>query len=257
MKIARDLSIKITGIILVFILPLSLSAQKLHIKWAKIPAGTFMMGSPANEAEREEDETQHSVTLNAFKVSKCEITFKQYDIFCNATGRAMPGDEGLGRKRRPVINVSWEDARAFAEWAGGRLPTEAEWEYAARAGTVTPFNTGNCLNAGRINYNGTKPYEGCNRGTFRKKTLPVGTFDPNKWGLFDVHGNVFEWCNDYYGPLSKEAQIDPKGPSMGAFHVIRGGSWDSEGKQCRSAHRTFSSDPANNIGFRIVTDSRD
>jgi sulfatase modifying factor 1 len=243
---------KLAGIIVISLVPFTISAQKPHIKWVKIPEGTFIMGSPATEAGREDDETQHQVTLSAFRISLCEITFKQYDLFCKATGRIKPGDEGWGRKKRPVINVSWEDAKAFADWAGCRLPTEAEWEYAARAGTTTPFNTGNCLSTARINYNGTKPYFGCSKGTYREKTVSVGTYDSNNWGVFDMHGNVFEWCGDYYGALPTESQIDPKGPSMGAFHVIRGGSWNSEGVYCRSAHRTFSRDRSNNIGFRVV-----
>jgi formylglycine-generating enzyme len=243
---------KLAGIIVISLFPFIVIAQKPHIKWAKIPAGTFMMGSPATEAGREDDEILHQVTSNAFKISIYEITFKQYDLFCKSTGRNLPGDEGWGRKRRPVINVTWEDAKAFADWAGCRLPTEAEWEYAARAGTSTPFNTGNCLNTTSANYNGTKPFPDCQRGTYKEKTVPTGSFKSNYWGLFDMHGNVFEWCSDYYGKLASESQIDPKGPSMGTFHVIKGGGWNSEGVFCRSAHRTFSRDRSNNIGFRVV-----
>jgi formylglycine-generating enzyme required for sulfatase activity len=244
---------KFAGIIVISLVPFTITAQKPHIKWAEISAGTFMMGSPATEAGREDDETQHQVTLNAFKISICEITFKQYDLFCTETGRSKPGDEGWGRKNRPVINVTWEDAKAFADWAGSRLPTEAEWEYAARAGSTTPFSTGSCLDADDGNYDGSKPYSECDKGTYKGKTVSVGTYDPNRMGLFDMHGNVFEWCSDYYGALQTEFQIDPKGPSMGAFHVIRGGSWNSEGVYCRSAHRTFARDSSNNIGFRVVT----
>jgi formylglycine-generating enzyme required for sulfatase activity len=243
---------KLAGIIVISLVPFTISAQKPHIKWVKIPEGTFIMGSPATEAGRENDETQHQVTLSAYKISIYEVTFKQYDKFCIATGRTKPGDEGWGRKYRPVINVTWEDAKAFADWAGCRLPTEAEWEYAARAGTISPFNTGLCLNTNGVNYDGTKPYYECNEGIFRKKTVSVGSFFSNKLGIYDMHGNVFEWCNDYYGPLSAKTLIDPKGSTMGAFHVIRGGGWNSEAVFCRSAHRTFSSDRSNNIGFRVV-----
>lgn len=243
---------KLAGIITMSLFPFIIIAQKPHIKWANIPAGTFMMGSSANEPGREDDETQHQVTLNAFKISIFEITFKQYDLFCNATGRNLPGDEGWGRKNRPVINVTWEDAKAFADWAGCRLPTEAEWEYVARAGTTTPFNTGSCLKGTEANFDGTKSYSDCEKGTFKGKTVPVGTFDSKHWGVFNMHGNVFEWCSDYYGTLPSESQIDPKGPSMGALHVIRGGGWSSPAAYCRSAHRTFSRDRGNNIGFRVV-----
>lgn len=243
---------KFAGIILTSLIPLTFSVQKPHIMWVDIPAGTYMIGSPAGEKDREEDEIRHMVTLNAFSISQSEVTFKQYDLFCRATGRKLPEDEGWGRKNRPVINVTWEDAKAFADWAGCRLPTEAEWEYAARAGTVTPFNTGSCLSTSEGNFNGTKPYSDCPKGIFKGKTVPVGTYEKNRFGLFDMHGNVFEWCSDYYGPVLSQAQIDPKGPPMGAFHVIRGGSWDSEGVYCRSAHRTFSRGPGNNIGFRVA-----
>jgi formylglycine-generating enzyme required for sulfatase activity len=245
---------RLMGIVVLILLTTTIFAQKkLHIKWVTIPSITFMMGSPASETGRENDETQHQVTLSAYKISIYEITFKQFDKFCVATGRSKPDDEGWGRKYHPVINVTWEDAKAFADWAGCRLPTEAEWEYAARAGSISSFNTGQCLNTNEANYDGTKSYNECSKGIFRKKTVLVGSFFSNKLGIYDMHGNVFEWCQDYYGPLSAETQNDPKGPSMGAFHVIRGGAWNSEAVYCRSAHRTFSSDPGNNIGFRVVS----
>jgi serine/threonine protein kinase len=216
------------------------------IEWASIPAGTFTMGSPSNEPTRENDETQHEVTLSAFKMSKYEVTFEQYDAFCEATKREKPDDNGWGRGKRPVINVSWDDAAAFASWMGCRLPTEAEWEYACRAGTTTPYNTGDKLSETQANYDGSK-------------TMIVGTYTPNAWGLYDMHGNVEEWCSDWYdwyGDYKAGVQVNPKGPSIGkTYRIIRGGSFTSEAYKCRSALRLCcqQSEHFYSWGFRLVS----
>ncbi|MDR2913223.1 MAG: SUMF1/EgtB/PvdO family nonheme iron enzyme [Tannerella sp.] len=233
---------------------------KIPIEWVDIPAGTFTMGSPASEAERRDNETQHQVTLNEFKMSKYAITFDQYDAFCEATGRNKPSDSGWGRGKHPVINVSWDDATAFAQWLGGgcRLPTEAEWEYACRAGTTTPFHTGNNLTTSQANYHGDYPYKNNTKGEYRGKTLPVGSFSSNAWGLHDMHGNVWEWCQDWYYDYPTGAVNNPKGPSSGTFRVLRGGGWDFGGRHCRSAARScnyFVVAPGrrpDSIGFRLV-----
>lgn len=231
------------------------SVQKPTIEWIEIPAGTFMMGSPTDEAGRKSNEIQHPVTLSAFKISKYEITFEQFDLFCEDTGREKPHDAGWGRKNRPVINVNWHDAKAFADWMGCRLPTEAEWEYACRAGTTTPFNTGNNLTTSQANYNGNFPYENNPKGEFCAKTLPIGSFAPNAWGIYDMHGNVWEWCSDWFDDYPETAQTNPEGPASGTFRVFRGGGWRNYAQICRSAFRFnyFPDYHHFNIGFRLVS----
>jgi formylglycine-generating enzyme len=241
---------------------IGVSEPKLTIEWVQIPAGTFTMGSPNNEPERQSIEgPQHQVSISTFKMSKYEITFEQYDAFCDATGRAKPGDEGWGRDDRPVINVSWEDAVAFAAWMGPgyRLPTEAEWEYACRAGTTTPFNTGSCLSTSQANYLGHYLYNTCPAGLYLEKSIPVGSYAPNAWGLFDMHGNVSEWCSDWSRPggYSAASQTNPTGPDWGWSRVLRGGSWFNHGRNCRSAYRLNLEPSYRNysIGFRLVVPS--
>ncbi len=233
----------------------TITVNGVNFEMVAIKAGTFTMGSPASEVNRGGDETQHQVTLSAFKMSKYEVTFEQYDLFCDATGRSKPDDAGWGRGNRPVINVSWDDATAFAEWMGCRLPTEAEWEYACRAGTTTPFSTGNNLTSSQANYNGNDPYNNNAKGEYREKTMPVGSFAANAYGLFDMHGNVWEWCSDWYGDYSTSAQTNPKGASSGSYRVCRGGSWSSDTRNCRAARRTsFPPDDSSiGLGFRLVS----
>jgi formylglycine-generating enzyme required for sulfatase activity len=257
------------------------------VEWVAIPAGTFTMGSPSYETDRESDEgPQHPVSLSGFKMSKYEVTVEQFGVFINATGYKTEAEKegwswtwsgsdwvkkyglswktdengtirGNNGKSHPVINVSWNDATAFAEWMGCRLPTEAEWEYACRGGTTSPFNTGSCLGSSQANYNGNYPYSTCGKGTYLQKTMPVGSYAPNAWGLYDMHGNVLEWCSDWFGDYSSSPQTNPKGPSSGSYRVLRGGSWDNYGRYCRSAYR-ISIVPSyrfNGIGFRLVVPS--
>ncbi len=259
---------------------------KPTIQWVAISAGTFTMGSPYNQAYRKDDETPHQVTLNAFKMSKYEITNIQYSAFLNAKnigkdGKCATGaypnepliyesgdnyDWGLhyvngqwvpvvGYENHPVIHVTWYGASEFATYMGCRLPTEAEWEYACRAETTTHFNTGICLTTTQANYNGDFPMEWCGKGVDKCKTIPVGSFAPNAWGLYDMHGNVYEWCNDWYGLYSNDAQTNPQGPASGKFRVFRGGSWASIARFCQSAYRscTEQEDSGYTIGFRVVS----
>ena len=265
----------------------TLSAQKPYIEWANIPAGTFTMGSPETEVDRSIGETQHQVTLSAFKMSKYEVTVAQFKAFVDATGYKTDAEKGTGgimgsakwkdgkvefkeginwqcdiignlrlstEYNHPVIHVSWNDAIAFAKWIGCRLPTEAEWEYACRAGTSTPFNTGSNLTTAQANYCGNIPYDNHPTGDYIGNTMPVGSFTPNVWGLYDMHGNVWEWCSDRYGDYKITGQTNPQGRSKGTRRVIRGGSWCMSAGACRSANRLdFNPNIRNfDIGFRLV-----
>jgi formylglycine-generating enzyme required for sulfatase activity len=173
-------------------------------------------------------------------MGKYSVTFAQYDLFCEATGREKPF--GFSRENLPVSRVNWDDAKAFAEWMNCRLPTEAEWEYAARANTTTPFYTGNSLTHAKANFDGKGP-------------LPVGSFPPNAFGLFDMHGNIWEWCNDWYGAYGTTDVSNPQGSDTGKRKIIRGGGWRDPASKCRSAFRCGGEPPGargTGIGFRLV-----
>ena len=218
--------------------------DKPDIEFADLPGGTFMMGSPVTEQGRKEDEIQHKITLSAFKMSKYCITFAQYDVFCEATGRVKPW--GFKRGNMPVSQITWYDAQAFAGWMGCRLPTEAEREYAARANTTTPFYTGDSLTLDQAYFNNNSGME----------AKPVGSFPPNAFGLYDMHGNMGEWCSDWYGEYNIDEKMNPKGPETGKIKIIRGGGFWLPAWRCRSACRN--GDPPVNRGaglsFRLVKD---
>ncbi len=229
--------------------------SKPAIEWVTIPAGTFAMGSPTGERERLDRELQHQITLSTFQMSKYEVTFEQYDAFCEATGQSKPNDNGWGRGKNPVINVSWIEATAFARWMGCRLPTEAEWEYACKAGTTTPFSTGGNITTSQANYDGWFPYNNNPNGENRRKTMPVGSLEPNSWGLYDMHGNVWEWCSDWYGEYVSGPQTNPQGAASGTERVNRGGGWNTVAGYCRSSHRS-SDKPgtrSEKVGIRLVS----
>lgn len=245
--------------------------------FAYINGGTFIMGSPGNEKGRYDGEgPQYPVTIGSFHIGRYEITQKEYQEVMGKNPSHFKGDY------LPVENVSWFDAIEYCNrrsrmeglvpaytitgsgnnrsvtWNrnanGYRLPTEAEWEYACRAGTVTPFNTGNNINTSQANYNGNYPYGDNVGGMYRELTTPVGSFPANLWYLHDMHGNVWEWCWDWYAPYYSGARTDPAGPVSGSRRALRGGSWDSTGAGLRSAFRdgTAPNRVSDSIGFRIV-----
>jgi formylglycine-generating enzyme required for sulfatase activity len=214
-----------------------------------VPAGSFTMGSPANEIERYNHEgPQHVVTFSRqLAVGRFALTFDEWDA-CAADGGCKgykPSDQGWGRERRPVINVSWDDAKEYAAWLSRktgktyRLLSEAEREYVTRAGTTTPFWWGSSISTSQANYNGRFTYGGGAQGEFRQKTLPVDSFQPNPWGLYQVHGNVWNWLEDCWNESYQGAPSDGSAWTSGdcSKRVVRGGSWSSDPQLLRSAFR--------------------
>jgi formylglycine-generating enzyme required for sulfatase activity len=233
-----------------------------------LPGGTFRMGSPPQEPERTSDEgPQREVRIPPFAIGRTEVSFDDYDRFARATGRGLPNDRGWGRGQRPAINVSWDDAQAYADWLSEqtgriyRLPTEAEWEYAARAGTKTPFWTGDCIHTDQANYRGNVDYNGCgaNTGVYRQQTVPVGSLPANAFGLHEVAGNVYEWVEDCWhddyqaAPADEGAWLEADGGEC-ARRVVRGGGWNNIPRNLRSANRDWNlrDDRLAVLGFRLA-----
>jgi len=208
------------------------------IRFAWIPAGTFLMGSPEGEEGRGEDEWLHRVTLtHGFYLSVHPITQGQWRAVLDANPSRFPGDD------LPVDNVSREDCRVFCDHLNlmedlpYSLPYEAEWEYACRAGSTGPFSFGSTISTEQANYAGYQTYGRGGEGEFRRQTTPVGSFPPNAFGLYDMHGNVWEWCADLFGPYPHSAVSDPRGAILSTSRVARGGSWLDGPRFCRSACR--------------------
>jgi len=227
-----------------------------------ISGGKFTMGAPAREGDKAE-RPQHEVRVSKFEIGKYDVTFAEYDLFTAATMREKASDRGWGREKRPVINVSWTDATAYIEWlneeAGKnyRLPSEAEWEYAARAGTTTSFWWGRDIGKG-----GTQVHcDGCGSQWDGKETAPVGYFKSNPWGLYDTAGNVWEWTADCWhetyqkAPADGSVWTDANGGDCDS-HVVRGGSWTGSPQDRRSAKRLSNgtSAAASDQGFRLARD---
>jgi uncharacterized protein (TIGR02996 family) len=214
---------------------------KLPMTFAWIPPGTFLMGSPPDEAERSDDETQHRVTLvKGFYLGIYPVTQAQWGSVMGS----KPSNSRNSRANHPVEGVSWDDCQEFCGTLGEatgkrfRLPTEAEWEYACRAGTTTPFHFGDTISTDQANYDDRFTHGGSG-GTFREGTTPVGSFLPNAWGLAEMHGNVQEWCADLYAPYDPADTTDPINTSKGDARVLRGGSWYHDPGRCRSACRLW------------------
>jgi formylglycine-generating enzyme required for sulfatase activity len=230
----------------------------------RLQGGTFTMGSPTSEANRNSDETQHRVTVSSFYIGKYEVTQREYQALMGKNPSSFKGDN------LPVENVTWYDAVNYCNalsrkenltpaytvsgtnvtWNrsanGYRLPTEAEWECACRAGTTTPYSSGSSVDSA-----------GWYSSNSRSTTHPVGTKQANAWGLYDMHGNVWEWCWDWYGTYPSGSQTDPMGASSGASRVERGGGWYSNGQYLRSAYRRYGT-PSNGydyLGFRLLRPS--
>ena len=223
-----------------------------------VPAGSFRMGCLSGGPCRYLNAVPvHEVRVPSFALGRYEVLFEEYDRFVAATGRESPRDEGWGRGSRPVINVSWEDATAYAEWLSAetgqryRLPSEAEWEYAARAGTTTAYSWGNDIGQNRAN---------CNRCGSRwdaKQTAPAGSFVANAWGLHDMHGNVWEWVEDCWHDSYERAPVDGSAWTRGGdcgSRVVRGGSWGTawQGLSSETRERRGVGLRHNRVGFRLA-----
>ncbi len=261
-----------TGWFLINLSPFPVSAlekrftNSLDMAFVLIPAGSFTMGSPPDEQGRRSNEVEHEVRIGRpFYMQTTEVTVKQW--------RAVMGERFFFKKKgtddMPVVSVSWDDCMAFIKKLNAlnegvyRLPTEAEWEYACKGGSDSAYGWGATIDCSKAMYaNNTLKSDACvkvvqSKGLPTDQPAPVKSYAPNAWGLYDMTGNVWEWCQDWLGPYGREPVVDPEGPGAGSDKVRRGGSWYGPGNRCRCANRNFSH-PANRYqttGFRLVREA--
>jgi uncharacterized protein (TIGR02996 family) len=252
--------------------------NSVGMRFALIPPGSFLMGSPQDEEERSDHEgPQHEVEITRpFYLGVHQVTQAQWRAvmgsnpsYFSARGGGKDKVSGMNTDDFPVEQVSWDEVMTFLKKLAARkkerekgrkyrLPTEAEWEYACRGGARSSsiFHYGNSLSSTQANFNGNYPYGGAARGPFLERTCKVGSYRPNAWGLYDMHGNVYEWCSDWYGSdyYKISPRRDPSGPSEGSDRVRRGGGWFGLGSRCRAAYRngSFPSDRFHDLGFRVA-----
>jgi uncharacterized protein (TIGR02996 family) len=234
--------------------------NSLGMQFVWVPAGIFLMGSPPSEAERQDDETPHQVALTSgFYLGVHAVTQAQWEAVMGINPSRFRGQD------QPVECVSWEDCEEYCKQLAlrvglgreapspYRLPTEAEWEYACRAGTSTAFYFGKSISTSQANYHTNYIHDGGEKGKYRQETTPVGSFPDNAWGLADMHGNVFEWCSDWYTAYPGEDVTNPHGQGTGDVRVLRGGSWHSLAGRCRSASRGWGAPGyrGSDVGFRV------
>ena len=253
---------------------ISLPSGAVPLEMSLIPKGKFMMGSPSSEKERSDDESpQHDVNFpQDFYIGRYAVTQAQWKaVMGGFTDAFNKADAKFKGDNRPMIAVSWHEAREFCKRISSsrgtyRLPTEAEWEYACRAGTTTPFHFGETITPSLVNYDGNNPYANASKGEWRQQTVEVNSFDPNAWGLYQMHGNVWEWCLDEYVDTysKKSSNLKNNGSEpYGDMNVndndnrsclLRGGSWNFNAGYCRAGLRggTSARNQSSDFGFRLL-----
>jgi formylglycine-generating enzyme len=269
--------------------------EYLPENFVPVRGGEFTIGSPESENGHQIDEIQHQARVSDFYICKYAVTVAEFRRFIETSGYRTDAEKGDGswifdgekvqkkagmnwrhgvsgslrsqaEENHPVLHVSWNDAIAYCQWMSEktgklfRLPTGGEREYACRAGSRTPFNTGENITTEQANYDGNHPYNNNQKGIYRGNTVAVNSFTPNTWGLYNMHGNVLEWCSDWYGLnyydecKAAGTVINPVGPATGSNRVLRGGSWNDFARRCRSASRDSGTPDfrCNYAGFRLV-----